>query len=415
MQEASDQGHDEARAATATVARQSYGRLLAYLAARTRDVAAAEDALSEAFAAALRTWPRRGIPLNPEAWLVTVARHRQIDQSRRRAGGETVHAQMKVMAEVMAQATLDDPAIPDERLHLMFACAHPAIDRGLHAPLILQTILGFDAAMIASAFLVSPTTMAQRLVRAKNKIKLAGIGFRLPERDELPERLDGVLQAIYAAYSRGWMDAGTGSELAQEAVWLGGLVVAMLPQSAEALGLQALMLHGEARRPARRDVDGAYVPLSDQDTDAWRHDLIDRAEDFLRRAGSLGTIGRFQIEAAIQSVHAARRLTGQTDWPAILQFYDALATMIASPVVAINRAVAIGEVRGPSHGLAALDRVAADAVGMADYQPYWAARAGLLTRDDRAAEAAEAFDRAIGLESDPAVRRYLQTRRAACA
>lgn len=403
---------DAARAA-ASIARHSYGRLLAGLAARTRDVAAAEDALADAFAAALATWPKAGIPNNPEAWLVTVARRRQIDGGRRRVAGGLVHAELLAVAEIMAQAAPEESVMADDRLHLMFACAHPAIERSLHAPLILQTILGFDAATIASAFLVSPATMAQRLVRAKAKIKLAGIGFRLPEREELPARLDGVLQAIYAAFSRGWTDAAGRSELALEAIWLGGLVVELLPGAAEALGLQALMLHGEARRSARRGDDGGYVALSDQDPGRWRHDLIDEAEALLHRAGRLGAIGRFQLEAAIQSAHAARRHGGPTDWSAILLLYDALATMTASPVVGVNRAVALGALRGAAAGIAALDTLA-ETAGLATYQPYWAARAGLLAEAGRPAEAAPAYDRAIGLESDPAVRRYLQDRRAAC-
>ncbi len=408
-----NQDGDDSRATAAVVARQSYGRLVAFLSARTRDVAAAEDALSEAFAAALTVWPETGIPLKPEAWLLTVAKRKQIDQNRRQASDDGAHLQLGMIAEIMAQARPNDPAISDERLALMFACAHPAIDQRLHAPLILQTVLGFDAATIASAFLVSPATMAQRLVRAKAKIKLAGISLRLPDRDELPLRLDGVLQAIYAAYARGWSDPGGGPELATEAIWLCSLVADFFPKSAEALGLLALMLHGEARRPARRS-GGVYVPLSEQDTGAWQSDMIEQAEEHLWRAGRLGTIGRFQIEAAIQSVHAARRNTGRTDWAAILQFYDVLATMVASPVVAVNRAVAIGEVHGSSHGLAALDQIARGNKSLADYQPYWAARAELLARDGRDAEAADAFDRAIGLECDPALRSYLRARRTRC-
>ena len=416
MREQHHRDDGDPRAAAAAVARQSYGRLVAFLSARTRDVAAAEDALSEAFAAALTAWPETGIPRKPEAWLLTVAKRKQIDESRRRAGDAGARLQLGVIAELVAQARSHDCLSPDNRLALMFACAHPAIDQGLHAPLILQTILGFDAATIASAFLISPATMAQRLVRAKAKIKLAGISLQLPDRDELPTRLDGVLQAIYAAYARGWSDVGGGPALAGEALWLGSLVADFFPESAEAFGLLALMLYGEARRPARR-AGGVYVPLSEQDTDLWRYDMIEQAEQYLRRAGRLASMGRFQIEAAIQSVHAARRNTGRTDWQAILQFYDVLASMVVSPVVAINRAVAIGEVHGPSQGLAALDQIAEGATSLADYQPYWAARAELLARDGRTAAAVAAvaaFDRAIGLEYDPAVRSYLQARRNRC-
>ena len=247
-----------------------------------------------------------------------------------------------------------DDDIPDERLRLIFACAHPAIDRGVRAALILQTVLGLDAATIASAFLVSPSTMAQRLVRAKARIKEAGIPFRIPERAELGERLSAVLEAIYAAYSEGWGDpAGLDSRrtnLAGEAIWLGRLVSALMPGEAEAQSLVALMLFAEARRGARRDADGNYVPLGEQDTSLWDHRMIDEAEARLMAAGGLsgdGGIGRYQLEAAIQAVHAARRVTGRTDWPALVTLYDALALVSASPAIAVSRAVALAAIEGP--------------------------------------------------------------------
>ena len=307
-----------------------------------------------------------------------------------------------------------DPPIPDDRLALMFACAHPAIDVGIRAPLILQTILGFDAATIASAFLVSPATMGQRLVRAKNKIRQAGIPFRVPERADLRERLDAVLEAIYAAFAEGWSDpAGTEvrhRNLAEEAIWLGGLVASLLPEEPEALGLLSLMLHAEARRGARRGTSGEYVPLADQDPALWDTPLIDEAEALLFRASAHGAIGRYQLEAAVQSAHVVRRRTGRADWAAIERLYDALSAITGSPVVAINRAIALAETRGAAAGLAALDAVADDA-RLADYQPYWAARAGLLARSGEAEAADQAYERAIGLEADPAVRRFLQQRR----
>jgi RNA polymerase sigma-70 factor (ECF subfamily) len=296
----------------------------------------------------------------------------------------------------------------------MFACAHPAIEPGIRAPLILQTILGFDAATVASAFLVSPATMGQRLVRAKSKIRQAGIPFRLPERGDLPERLEAVLEAIYAAYAQGWSDpAGTEirrRDLAEEGIWLGRLVASLLPQEPEALGLLALMLHAEARRGARRDVGGDYVPLAEQDPALWDASLIEEAEALLRRAGAMGAVGRYQLEAAVQSAHAVRRRTGAADWVAIERLYDALYALTGSPVVAINRAIAVAETRGADEGLAALDALANDA-RLAEYQPYWAARAGLLARTDQIDAADEAYQQAIGLEADPAVRRFLQQRR----
>jgi RNA polymerase sigma-70 factor, ECF subfamily len=404
----------EARAAAEAVARASYGKLVAFLAARTRDVAGAEDALSDAFAAALADWPAHGIPGKPEAWLMTVARRKLIDAQRRRRTGEEAADHLKLIADELLELERADHAIPDDRLSLMFACAHPAIDQAVRAPLILETLLGFDAAAIASAFLVSPAAMGQRLVRAKNKIREAGIPFRVPERAELPARLDAVLAAIYAAFAEGWSDpAGTETRrrnLAEEGIWLGRLAASLLPDEPEALGLLALMLHAEARRGARRAITGEYVPLAEQDPCAWDVKLIDEAETRLLHASRMGAVGRYQLEAAVQSAHAARRATGRTDWAAIVRLYDGLLALTGSPVVAVNRAIAIAETDGAAEGLAILDRLSNDR-RLADYQPWWAARAGLLGRIGDVAAAEEAYDRAIGLEADPAVRRFLQQRR----
>jgi len=409
------QDGEEARATAEAVARRHYGKLVAFLAARTRDVAGAEDALSEAFAAALARWPADGIPDNPEAWLLAVARRKTIDAARRRRSSAAAGPDLQLIAEELAAVAADVTQIPDERLALMFACAHPAIDPATRAPLMLQTILGFDAATIASAFLVAPATMSQRLVRAKNKIRQAGIPFRVPERAELRERLDAVLEAIYAVFAEGWSDpAGTDARrrnLAGEGIWLGRLVVSLLPEEPEALGLLALMLHAEARREARRNARGDYVPLADQDPGLWDSKFIDEAEALLSRASRSGVLGRYQLEAAVQSAHAVRRRTGQADWGAIERFYDALLALTGSPVVAINRAIAIAETRGPAAGLAALDSLADDG-RIAEYQPYWAARAGLLTRAGNLAAADAAYQLAIGLEVDPAVRAFLQQCRA---
>ncbi|MBZ9677988.1 RNA polymerase sigma factor [Mesorhizobium sp. ES1-1] len=406
---------EAARAAAEAAARQSYGKLIAYLSARSRDVAAAEDALADAFAAALENWPRTGVPDKPEAWLLAVARRRNVDAVRGRLTGEAGREHLKLLAEE-AEARVTDEDLPDERLRLMFACAHPAIDPGVRAPLILQTVLGFDAATIASAFLVSPATMGQRLVRAKTRIRETGIPFRVPERSELGERLDAVLGAIYATFAEGWSDpAGTETRrrnLATEGIWLGRLVASLLPDEAEALGLLSLMLFAEARRAARRDAAGDYVPLAEQDCALWDHVLIDEAEALLGHAATKGIVGRYQLEAAVQSAHAARRRTGRTDWAALRMLYDALLSIVASPVVAINRAVAIAEGEGAAAGLAAL-YVLGDDKRLDDYQPYWAARAGLLARLGQVQLASDAYERAIGLERDPAVRRFLQGKRAA--
>jgi RNA polymerase sigma-70 factor, ECF subfamily len=411
-------GTDEQANATADlVARRSYGKLVAFLAARTRNVEAAEDALSEAFAAALADWPINGIPANPEAWLMTTARRRTIDAARRQRTRDAAADDLKLVADELQamEAISSDIGAPDDRLALMFACAHPAIDPGIRAPLILQTILGFDAATIASAFLVAPAAMSQRLVRAKTKIRQAGIPFRVPERGELAERLDTVLEAIYAAFAEGWSDpAGTEvrrRNLADEGIWLGRLVASLMPEEPEALGLLALMLFADARRGARRDQRGDYVPLTDQDTRLWSAALIEEAELLLRRASGKGVIGRYQLEAAIQSAHVVRRTAGRADWEAIERLYDALLTITGSPIVAINRAIAVAEMRGAPAGLHALDALADD-TRLADYQPYWAARAGMLARSGRTEDADRAYARAIGLESDAAVRRFLQRRRA---
>lgn len=403
----------QAHSAADAVARRSYGKLVAFLAARTRDVAAAEDALSEAFASALADWPLNGCPSNPEAWLLTVARRKIIDVARRRRHSDAATERLQFLAAELEIAAAD-AEIPDRRLALMFACAHPAIEAGVRAPLMLQVVVGLDAKMIASAFLTSPAAMGKRLVRAKNKIRQAGIPFSIPEREELPQRLGDVLDAIYAAFAEGWTDPGgtdvVRRDLTEEALFLARLVVELLPEEPEALGLLALMLHAEARRRARRDGDGEFVPFADQDPALWDWRMIAEAEALIRRASALGSIGRYQLEAALQSAHVYRRRMGQDNWAEVAQLYDALSALSDSPVVAINRALAIAELRGAGAALEALQEVAADA-RLAEYQPYWAARAELLARTGAHDEARHAYEIAIGLERDPAVRRFLQQRR----
>jgi predicted RNA polymerase sigma factor len=411
----SREGEAQAHGTADAVARRSYGKLVAFLAARTGDVAAAEDALSEAFASALADWPLNGCPSNPEAWLLTVARRRLIDAVRRCSNAEAATGKLQLLAEGL-DAARADTEIPDRRLALMFACAHPAIDAGIRAPLMLQVVLGQDAKTIASAFLMSPATMGKRLVRAKDKIRQAGIPFSIPEREELSSRLDSVLDAIYAAFTEGWTDPGgtdvVRRDLTEEALFLASLVAELLPEEPEALGLLALMLHAEARRCARRNGDGEYVPLAQQDTALWDSRMIVEAEALLRRASAVGSIGRYQLEGALQSAHVYRCHTGHANWAEVVQLYDALLALAGSPVVAINRALAIAELQGANTALEAMQEVATD-VRLAQYQPYWAARAELLAKTGAHGEALRAYEIAIGLERDPAVRCFLQRRQSA--
>jgi predicted RNA polymerase sigma factor len=408
----SGSGEESTHRTIERVARESYGRLVAYLSSHTRDVASAEDALSSALVAALTTWPRDGVPQNPEAWLLTSARHSLIDVIRHQRVAVASEPTLLLLREEPPEATLS-VEFPDERLKLLFVCAHPAIDPVMHTPLMLQSVLGLDAARIAQAFLVSPAAMGQRLARTKRKIRDGGIQFEVPQERELPHRLDAVLEAIYAAFGVGWDDmAGVdqrGRDLAEEAIWLARVLMQLMPQEAEVRGLLALMLHCEARRPARRAPDGRYVPLSDQDPRQWSRPLIEEAERHLGEASTHGRSGRFQLEAAIQSVHAGRAQNGRTEWAAIVLFYEQLFRMFPTLGTRAAYAAAVAEANGPQAGLAVLDAI--DAGAVLGYQPYWAVRAHLLQRLGKTPESLEAFDRAIGLAEDPAVRQFLLQRR----
>jgi predicted RNA polymerase sigma factor len=404
---------DDPRGVVEVVARASYGRLIAYLAARTGDVAAAEDALSDAFTSALRTWPADGVPGKPEAWLLTAARRRLIDRARHERMRTEVAPAIRQLVREAEHMT--EHEFPDERLKLLFVCAHPAIDPVMHTPLMLQVVLGLDAATIGSAFLTSPAAMGQRLSRAKARIRDSRIAFGIPDRDELAPRLDAVLEAIYAAYGSGWDDlAGSDprrSGLAQEAVWLARTVLQLMPDEPETRGLLALLLYCEARRPARRAANGDYVPMSEQDIRAWNAGLIDEAERELSAASAQRRPGRFQLEAALQSAHVEGTRRGCLDWRGIAVLYEGLIRAWPTVGALVGRAAALGEAEGADSGLAALDAI--DGQATRSYQPYWAVRAHLLRRAGRERHALHAFDRAIGLTEDPATRQFLLRRRSA--
>jgi RNA polymerase sigma-70 factor (ECF subfamily) len=398
----------DAYRAAEDVARTSYGRLVALLARSTRDIAAAEDALGEALIAALEHWPVDGIPSRPEAWLLTTARRRVIGTVRRSATAMRNQAEL-----VRLQDELDEPvrraAVPDRRLELMYTCAHPAIDRRIRSPLMLQTVLGLDAARIAAAFVVAPSTMGQRLSRAKSKIRDAGIPFTVPDAGDLEARTTSVLDAVYAAFGTGWDDPDAIGPrrrgLTAEAIRLGRLVVDLRPGDAEARGVLALMLHSEARRTARRDARGEFVPLGDQDTSQWAVELIVEAEQHLDAAAHRNDLGPYQLHAAIQSVHNRRALTGETDWPTIARLYDGLVALQPSLGASVARAAAHGNAHGPAAGLTLISQI--DEAAATSYQPYWVTRAHLLARLGDRTAASAAATRAIGLTADDAVRRHL--------
>jgi RNA polymerase sigma-70 factor (ECF subfamily) len=409
-------GTGDPKRAAEMAARLSYGKLVAMLSARSRDIAASEDALAGAFLKALETWPLRGVPDNPEAWLLTVARRSELD--RRRANARAAEAMAHLVLIEEERRSMHEEKFADERLKLIFACAHPAIDEGVRAPLILQAVLGIDAARIASAFLVAPNTMGVRLSRAKDKISRAGIAFAVPEPEQLAERAQSVLEAIYAAYTVG-RDAADGREiagpskpgLALEALWLASLAAQLLPRLAEAHGLFALILAGEARRRARRAGDGGFVPIGLQDTALWDRRMAADCETALRRAAALGAPGRFQIEAAIQCVHLDRARSGMTGWQSICELYERLCRFTPAIGARLGLAAALAETGRPDAALGVLDAIAIERISQ--HQPYWAVRAEVCARLGSKAEAGEAYGRAIALAEDGAVRHFLARRQTA--
>ncbi|NBN64810.1 RNA polymerase subunit sigma-70 [Microvirga tunisiensis] len=399
---------DGSRRVAEQAARTSYGRLIAILSMRRRDIAAAEDALSEALIAALRTWPQTGVPTNPDAWLLTAARNRQKNEARARSVRQAAEPELMQQIE-LAEETVQ---ASDRRLELMFVCAHPAIDPAARAPLMLQTVLGIDAATIARAFLVEPATMSQRLVRAKARIRDAGLRFGIPDRAEMAGRLDAVLDAIYAAFGQGWdrLDLPDMPEaLTGEAIWLARLVVEMLPQEPEAKGLLALMLYSSARRLARRDDAGRFVPLDRQDPRLWDRTRILEAEALLTVASRAGRFGRYQCEAAIQSVHVQRPLTGRLNLTALLKLYDLLVTHADSIGARIGRAVVLAETGDIGSARAELDDLPQDRVRR--HQPWWVARSQVSLLAGDIADAIACLTEAIRLTERPEIRDHLSDRR----
>jgi RNA polymerase sigma-70 factor (ECF subfamily) len=388
--------------------REEHGRVLAALISQLGDFELAEDALQDALVNALERWEVDGVPRNPGAWLTTVAKRRAIDRIRR---ASTLERKTALLDPPDSEDEPDmDDSIPDDRLKLMFTCCHPALALEAQVALTLHTLGGMSTEEVARAFLVPVPTMAQRLARARKKIRNAGIPYRVPPADLLPERLDALLAVIYLIFNEGYVATGgdslTRPDLCREAIRLGRILVALLPESAEARGLLALMLLHDSRRETRLNAAGELVLLDEQDRTRWDQSKIHEGIAALDEALTLGDPGPYQVQAAISALHAEATTPDATDWPQIVVLYDTLVMMMPSPVVEVNRAVAVAMAQGPTVGLALLHQIE----GVEEYYPYHAARADLLRRTNQREAAADAYQRALTLCGNSAERAYLQRR-----